>query len=44
MEQAAEAAKATTADREALAVLIDDFGPWLAAEYLATHGRKTPRP
>ena len=44
MELAAEAAKATTADREALAMLIDDLGPWLAAEYLATHGRKTPRP
>jgi hypothetical protein len=44
MELAAQAAKATTADREALATLIDDLGPWLAAEYLATHGRKTPRP
>jgi uncharacterized protein len=43
MELAAKAAKATTADREALAVLIHDLGPWLAAEYLATHGRKTPR-
>jgi hypothetical protein len=44
MELAAEAAQATTADREALGMLIDDLGPWLAAEYLATHGRKTPRP
>jgi hypothetical protein len=44
MEPAAEAAQATTADREALGMLIDDLGPWLAAEYLATHGRKTPRP
>jgi hypothetical protein len=44
MELAAEAATQTTADRSALGVLIDDLGPWLAAEYLAVHGRKTPRP
>jgi hypothetical protein len=44
MEAAAESAKAMTADREVLGMLIDDFGPWLAAEYLATHGKKTPRP
>lgn len=44
MELAAEAATQTTADRAALGILIDDLGPWLAAEYLATHGRKTPRP
>jgi hypothetical protein len=44
MELAAETAKAATADREALGVLIDDLGPWLAAEYLAAHGRKIPRP
>jgi hypothetical protein len=44
MELAAEAATQTTADRSALGMLIDDLGPWLAAEYLATHGRKTPRP
>jgi hypothetical protein len=24
-------------------MLIDDLGPWLAAEYVAVHGRKTPR-
>jgi hypothetical protein len=44
MELAAEAATQTTADGSALGMLIDDLGPWLAAEYLATHGRKTPRP
>ena len=44
MEAAAEAARATTADREVLGMLIDDLGPWLAAEYEAAHGRKTPRP
>ena len=26
------------------AVLTDDLGPWLAAEYTAVHGRKAPRP
>jgi uncharacterized protein len=44
MELAAEVASQTTVDRSALGTLIDDLGPWLAAEYLATHGRKTPRP
>lgn len=44
MAAAAAAARATTADREVLGMLIDDLGPWLAAEYLSTHGRKTPRP
>ena len=44
MEAAAEAARATTADCEVLGMLIDDLGPWLAAEYEAVHGRKTPRP
>jgi hypothetical protein len=44
MELAAEAAAQTTADRAALGMLIDDLGPWLAAEYLAMHGRKAPRP
>jgi hypothetical protein len=44
MERAAEAARQPTTDRAALGMLIDDLGPWLAAEYLATHGSKTPRP
>jgi hypothetical protein len=44
MELAAEAARRTTTDRSTLSTLIDDLGPWLAAEYLATHGTKTPRP
>ncbi|MFJ6771726.1 nucleotidyltransferase domain-containing protein [Kitasatospora sp. NPDC091257] len=35
---------ATTADRAALTVLVDDLGPWLAAEYAAVHGVKAPRP
>jgi hypothetical protein len=25
-------------------MLIDDLGPWLAAEYTAVHGEKAPRP
>jgi hypothetical protein len=24
-------------------MLINDLGPWLAAEYLSVHGRKMPR-
>ncbi|HEX6449417.1 MAG TPA: hypothetical protein VF060_08145 [Trebonia sp.] len=27
-----------------LSMLIDDLGQWLATEYLAVHGPKTPRP
>jgi hypothetical protein len=33
-----------SADPEVLRVLIDDLGPWLAAEYIAVHGEKAPRP
>ncbi len=33
-----------SADPAILAMLIDDLGPWLAAEYTAVHGEKTPRP
>nr|BFD95295.1 nucleotidyltransferase [Kitasatospora sp. Xyl93] len=41
---AADTARTPTVDRTALAVLIDDLGPWLAAEYAAVHGVKAPRP
>jgi len=44
MAIAAEVARANTTDRAVLGMLIDDLGPWLAAEYLAKHGKKTPRP
>jgi uncharacterized protein len=44
MRVAAAVAYAPTADRLVLTMLIDDLGPWLAAEYLAAHGQKTPRP
>lgn len=32
------------ADPAVLGTLIDDLGPWLAAEYRAVHGVKAPRP
>ena len=32
------------ADPAVLSELIDDLGPWLADEYTARHGRRTPRP
>ncbi|MCX5209556.1 nucleotidyltransferase domain-containing protein [Kitasatospora sp. NBC_00240] len=41
---AADLARRPSADRAALTVLIDDLGPWLAAEYAAVHGVKAPRP
>ncbi|MFF2730690.1 nucleotidyltransferase domain-containing protein [Streptomyces sp. NPDC058008] len=42
----AAAAVARTPSREpgVLTALIDDLGPWLAAEYTAAHGTKAPRP
>jgi uncharacterized protein len=43
MAAAAEIGRAPAADRAVLTMLIDDLGPWLAAEYVAVHGRKTPR-
>ena len=43
MKAAAAVAREPTADRAVLAVLIGDLGPWLAAEYVAGHGRKAPR-
>ena len=44
MRAAAATARMPTADPAVLSMLIDDLGPWLAAEYAATHGQKTPRP
>jgi hypothetical protein len=43
MAAAAAIGRAPAADREVLTMLVDDLGPWLAAEYTAVHGRKTPR-
>ena len=43
MQAAAAVARTPAADSSVLGMLIDDLGPWLAAEYGAVHGRKTPR-
>jgi hypothetical protein len=43
MKAAAAIGRAPAADRAVLSMLIDDLGPWLAAEYTAVHGRKAPR-
>jgi hypothetical protein len=44
MRVAAAVARTQTADRVVLTMLVDDLGPWLAAEYLAVHGQRAPRP
>jgi uncharacterized protein len=44
MRVAADTGRTASADPAVLSMLIDDLGPWLAAEYTAVHGRKAPRP
>jgi len=44
MRRAATIARTRTADTSDLHMLLDDLGPWLAAEYLTAHGPRTPRP
>jgi predicted nucleotidyltransferase len=44
MRRAAAIARTPSADPAVLAMLIDDLGPWLAAEYTSVHGEKAPRP
>ncbi|MFD7615356.1 nucleotidyltransferase [Streptomyces sp. NPDC059802] len=44
MRLAAHIGRNPSADPAVVAALIDDLAPWLAAEYLAVHGEKTPRP
>jgi hypothetical protein len=44
MRAAAATARTPTDDPAVLTMLTDDLGPWLAAEYTATHGEKAPRP
>jgi predicted nucleotidyltransferase len=44
MRRAAVTARVPSADPAVLAELIDDLGPWLAAEYTAVHGERAPRP
>jgi hypothetical protein len=43
MQVAAAVARTPTTDPAVLRMFIDDLGPWLAAEYLAVHGQKSPR-
>ncbi|GHE36833.1 hypothetical protein GCM10018785_03140 [Streptomyces longispororuber] len=43
MRAAAAVADEPVADAEVLRGLVDDLGPWLAAEYTAVHGEKAPR-
>ncbi|NGN67560.1 nucleotidyltransferase domain-containing protein [Streptomyces sp. A7024] len=44
LRAAARLGREPVADRALLTELIDDFGPWLAAEYEKEHGTKAPRP
>jgi len=44
MRTAAATARTPSADPANLGMLIDDLGPWLAAEYTTVHGQKAPRP
>ena len=44
LRRAAVIARTPSADPAVLTMLIDDLGPWLAAEYTAVHGTKARRP
>ncbi|MGW3685210.1 nucleotidyltransferase [Streptomyces sp. NPDC005125] len=44
MRVAAATGRAPSTDPAVLTMLIDDLAPWLAAEYIAVHGEKAPRP
>jgi predicted nucleotidyltransferase len=44
LRRAAAIARTPSADPAVLTTLIDDLGPWLAAQYTAVHGEKAPRP
>ncbi|WP_027941396.1 nucleotidyltransferase domain-containing protein [Amycolatopsis taiwanensis] len=44
MRIAAAVGRAPSTDPAVIDMLVDDLGPWLAAEYLAVHGEKAPRP
>ncbi|MCG3041741.1 nucleotidyltransferase domain-containing protein [Streptomyces fenghuangensis] len=43
MAVAASTGRAPSPDPAVLGMLIEDLGPWLAAEYTAVHGEKAPR-
>ncbi|MFI6859845.1 nucleotidyltransferase domain-containing protein [Streptomyces sp. NPDC050421] len=44
MRLAARTGRAPSADPAVLSLLVDDLAPWLAAEHIAVHGEKAPRP
>jgi hypothetical protein len=44
MHFAAAIGRTPSADPAVLNTLIDDLGLWLAIEYTAVHGEKSPRP
>lgn len=44
MRLAARTGRTPSADPATLAMLVDDLAPWLAAEHIAVHGEKAPRP
>ncbi|MEU1800547.1 nucleotidyltransferase domain-containing protein [Streptomyces sp. NPDC019937] len=44
MRIAASTGRAPSPEAAVLGMLINDLGPWLAAEYTAVHGEKAPRP
>jgi predicted nucleotidyltransferase len=43
MRTAAATGRTASADPATMGMLLDDLGPWLAAEYTAVHGTKAPR-
>ncbi|MFJ8858139.1 nucleotidyltransferase [Streptomyces sp. NPDC102451] len=44
MRVAAATGRRPSADPAVISMLVDRLGPWLAAEYMAVHGEKAPRP
>lgn len=44
MRIAAVTARTPATEPEIVGMLLDDLGPWLAAEYTTVHGKRTPRP
>ncbi|GHE12605.1 hypothetical protein GCM10010339_76480 [Streptomyces alanosinicus] len=44
MRVAASIGRTPSPDPTVLGMLLNDLGPWLAAEYAAVHGEKAPRP
>jgi hypothetical protein len=44
MRLAAAAARSPTPDKAVIRTLVEELGPWLAAEYTAVHGTKAARP